>query len=137
MLRFWVQLPDRVRCVNSCYMFFFCFFLVNIRHRLHATLCITLLSHRLKKFSATPSKKNPELFIWRTESTVRVRSQPYSTSFTIYFSKAAELRFVLDSLWFPRRIIAYRLDFLVASSIGYRCYWGAFWIMSISPLSSW
>ena len=69
---------------------------------------------------------------------VRVRSQPCSTSFPVYFSKAVVLMFALAGFWFQCRIIAVRSEFLVASYIGDRWYWGPFWVVSfILSLSSW
>ena len=70
-------------------------------------------------------------FIWRIESMVRGKAQTCSTSFPIYFYKAAVLRFILDDLWFPRSIITDRSDLLVASYIGDSWYWEPFWIMYI------
>ena len=62
---------------------------------------------------------------------VRDTPQPCSTYFPIAFSKAAALKFDLDSLWFTLKIIASKSYLLIVSYIGNRGYQEPFCIMSI------
>ena len=69
-----------------------------ISHGLSASSYITPPLSFTDNYYATPSGMTPAIFMWRTSSMVRDKSQQCSTSFPMYFSEAAVLRLDLADL---------------------------------------
>ena len=71
-------------------------------------------------FSATLRGTTPVFLMFCRYSIVRGNSHPWSISFLVDFSGAAEFSSEWDYLWFPLIIIASKSDFSVSYLIGSR-----------------